>query len=146
MEKQGRIKASTTNEKLQAEKSELEEALAKGDSLIKDMESKARKVEMEKKEVDRQVSDLARKLQEEEEAAMSISNAVKKLEAEVKRGKEDVENMDFRWRLLGKKAFYLDSEKRVLKMFQMGFSSEGVNNKLPKMAQVIMTRGAVKKL
>ena len=60
------------------------------------MESKARKVEMEKKEVDRQVSDLARKLQEEEEAAMSISNAVKKLEAEVKRGKEDVENMDFR--------------------------------------------------
>lgn len=47
---------------------------------------------------------------------------------------------------MGKKAFYLDSEKRVLKMFQMGFSSEGVNNKLPKMAQVIMTRGAVKKL
>lgn len=55
MEKQGRIKASTTNEKLLAEKSELEEALAKGDSLIKDMENKARKVEMEKKEVDRQV-------------------------------------------------------------------------------------------
>lgn len=40
---------------------------------------------------------MARKLQEEEEAAMSISNAVKKLEAELKRGKEDVENMDFRY-------------------------------------------------
>ena len=42
------------------------------------------------------VSDVARKLQEEEEAAMSSSNAIKKLENEVKRSKEDVENMDFR--------------------------------------------------
>jgi len=38
-----------------------------------------------------------RKLQEEEEASMSSSNAIKKLANEVKLKKEDVENMDFRY-------------------------------------------------
>ena len=42
------------------------------------------------------MSDVARKLQEEEEASMGCANAVKKLGAEVKRSKEEVENMDFR--------------------------------------------------
>ena len=42
------------------------------------------------------VSDVTRKLAEEEEATMSISNALRKLESEVRRSKEDVENMDFR--------------------------------------------------
>ena len=42
------------------------------------------------------VNDVTKKLQEEEEATMSISNALRKLENEVKRSKEDVENMDFR--------------------------------------------------
>ena len=46
------------HQKLSAEKAELEEALAKGSSYIKDMENKVRKVDNEKKEIDRQVSQL----------------------------------------------------------------------------------------
>ena len=45
---------------------------------------------------DTQANEIGRKLQEEEEASMTTSNAIKKLEAEVKRSKEDVENMDNR--------------------------------------------------
>ena len=41
-----------------------------------------------------------RKLQEEEEASMSSSNAIKKLANEVKLRKEDVENMDFRYHIV----------------------------------------------
>ena len=41
------------------------------------------------------MTDVQRKLQEEEEAAMSAANAIKKLDTEVKRSKEEVENMDF---------------------------------------------------
>ena len=43
-----------------------------------------------------QVNDLTRKLHEEEEVVMATSNAIKKLEAETNRCKEEVENMDFR--------------------------------------------------
>ena len=55
VEKQGRLKAAATNEQLATEKAELEQALSKGDSLVKEMEGKVRKVEAEKKELDRQV-------------------------------------------------------------------------------------------
>ena len=55
IEKQARVKASAANEKLQAEKSELEEALSKGQTLITDMEAKVKKMENEKKDIDRQV-------------------------------------------------------------------------------------------
>ena len=55
IEKQGRVKAAAANEKLQAEKAELEEALSKGHTLIIDMEAKVRKMENEKKDIDRQV-------------------------------------------------------------------------------------------
>ena len=55
MEKQGRVKAAAANEKLLAEKMELEEALSKGHTLITDMEAKVRKMETEKKDIDRQV-------------------------------------------------------------------------------------------
>lgn len=55
VEKQARLKASAVNDKLQSEKAELEEALGKGQTLINDMEAKVRKLENEKKEVDRQV-------------------------------------------------------------------------------------------
>ena len=44
------------HQKLSAEKAELEEAMSKGSSYIKDMENKVRKVDNEKKEIDRQVS------------------------------------------------------------------------------------------
>ena len=43
---------------------------------------------------------MVRKLQEEEEASMSSSNAIKKLANEVKLRKEDVENMDFRYHIV----------------------------------------------
>ena len=56
MEKQERMKAELIYKKLTAEKVELEEALAKGSSYVKDMDTKVRKVETEKKEIDRQVS------------------------------------------------------------------------------------------
>ncbi len=61
VEKQGRMKAAAANEKLAAEKAELEEALTKGDSLVKEMETKVRKVEAEKKELDRQVGNFVAK-------------------------------------------------------------------------------------
>ena len=44
------------HQKLSAEKAELEEVMTKGSSYIKDMEDKVRKVDNEKKEIDRQVS------------------------------------------------------------------------------------------
>ena len=44
------------HQKLSAEKAELEEVMSKGSSYIKDMEDKVRKVDNEKKEIDRQVS------------------------------------------------------------------------------------------
>ena len=56
MEKQERMKAELIYKKLTAEKVELEEALAKGSTYVKDMDTKVRKVETEKKEIDRQVS------------------------------------------------------------------------------------------
>ena len=49
------MKASAVNDKLQAERAELEEAFSKGQSLINDMEAKVKKLEAEKKDVDRQV-------------------------------------------------------------------------------------------
>ena len=49
------MKAAAVNDKLHAEKSELEEAFSKGQNLINDMEAKVKKIEAEKKEVDRQV-------------------------------------------------------------------------------------------
>jgi hypothetical protein len=55
MEKQGRLKSSATHDKLLAEFSELQEALGKGDNVVKEMEIKVKKVEAEKKEIDRQV-------------------------------------------------------------------------------------------
>ena len=55
------MKAASVNDKLHAEKSELEEALSKGQSFITDMEAKVKKIEAEKKEVDRQVRTLRRK-------------------------------------------------------------------------------------
>ena len=60
IEKQGRMKAASVNDKLHAEKSELEEALSKGQTLITDMEAKVKNIEAEKKEVDRQVRTLER--------------------------------------------------------------------------------------
>ena len=54
-ERQGRMKAAAVNDKLQAEKAEMEENLSKGHGLIKEMESKVKRLEAEKKEVDRQV-------------------------------------------------------------------------------------------
>ena len=54
------MKAASVNDKLHAEKSELEEALSKGQTLITDMEAKVKKIEAEKKEVDRQVRTLRR--------------------------------------------------------------------------------------
>ena len=55
VEKQGRVKAAAANDKLLAEKAELEEAFTKGQTFITDMEAKVKKIETEKKEVDRQV-------------------------------------------------------------------------------------------
>ena len=53
--KANRQKAADVNDKLQAEKRELEEMLAKGDTAVKEMEEKTRKIESEKKELDKQV-------------------------------------------------------------------------------------------
>ena len=41
--------------------------------------------------------DVTRQLQEEEEACQTLSNTTKKLEADVKRFKEEVENMEEKW-------------------------------------------------
>ena len=49
------FQAESKNKQLAAEKSELEEQLAKGDEAGREMETKARKIEAEKKELDKQV-------------------------------------------------------------------------------------------
>ena len=54
-EKATRMKAEKLNEKLAAETSELEDALARGDEMVKEMEGKVKKLEAEKQKVDRQV-------------------------------------------------------------------------------------------
>jgi hypothetical protein len=53
---QSRQKAESVNEKLQDEKRELEAILAKGAGAVQEVEAKAKKVEAEKKELDRQAS------------------------------------------------------------------------------------------
>ena len=50
-----REKAASVNERLQAEKAELEEILAKGDTAVQEVEAKARKIEAEKKDLDKKV-------------------------------------------------------------------------------------------
>jgi len=56
VEKQQRMKAEAVHQKLMTEKNELEEALSKGSSYMREMEGKVKKVENEKREIDRQVS------------------------------------------------------------------------------------------
>ena len=53
---QSRKKAEAANEKLAEEKSALEEILAQGDTAVREMEGKMRKVEGEKKALDAKVS------------------------------------------------------------------------------------------
>ena len=55
---QSRKKAEAANEKLAEEKSALEEILAQGDTAVREMEGKMRKVEGEKKALDAKVSEL----------------------------------------------------------------------------------------
>ena len=43
---------------LAAEKAELEETLAKGDGIVKEMEAKVKKLETERKELDKQVKNI----------------------------------------------------------------------------------------
>ena len=50
------MKAEAVHQKLMTEKNELEEALAKGSSYMREVEGKVKKVENEKREIDRQVS------------------------------------------------------------------------------------------
>ena len=52
-----REKAADVNAKLQAEKAELEAILAKGDTAVQEVEHKAKKIEAEKKELDKKVGD-----------------------------------------------------------------------------------------
>jgi Flp pilus assembly protein TadB len=54
--KVNRERAQAVNEKLAAEMRELEEILSRGDEAVREVEERARKVEMEKKELDKQVS------------------------------------------------------------------------------------------
>lgn len=54
--KVNRQKAHVLNQRLLAEKEELEEQLAKGDEAVRELEDKAKKIENEKKEVEKQVS------------------------------------------------------------------------------------------
>ena len=56
------MKAEAVHQKLMTEKNELEEALAKGSSYMREVEGKVKKVENEKREIDRQVSHFVRKL------------------------------------------------------------------------------------
>ena len=51
-----RMKASAINEKLAAEKAELDEALAKGDEVVNEMSTKVKQLEAEKNHLDKQVS------------------------------------------------------------------------------------------
>ena len=53
---QSRKKAEAVNEKLADEKAALEEILAQGDTAVREMEGKMRKVEAEKKALDAKVS------------------------------------------------------------------------------------------
>ena len=50
------MKASAINEKLAAEKAELDEALAKGDEVVNEMSTKVKQLEAEKNHLDKQVS------------------------------------------------------------------------------------------
>ena len=50
-----RERAQDVNEKLKQEKRELEEILARGDEAVREVEEKARKVEAERKALDKQV-------------------------------------------------------------------------------------------
>ena len=50
-----RVKASAINEKLAAEKAELDEALAKGDEVVNEMSTKVKQLEAEKNHLDKQV-------------------------------------------------------------------------------------------
>ena len=52
---EARVKAEKINEKLSAETSELEEALARGDEMVREMETKVKTLESEKQKADRQV-------------------------------------------------------------------------------------------
>ena len=51
-----RVKAATINEKLAAEKAELEDALARGDEVVQEMAGQVKKLETEKNQLDKQVS------------------------------------------------------------------------------------------
>ena len=53
---QSRKKAEAANEKLAEEKAALEEILSQGDTAVREMEGKMRKVEAEKKALDAKVS------------------------------------------------------------------------------------------
>ena len=57
------MKAEAVHQKLMKEKTELEEILAKGSSYMREMEEKVKKVENEKREIDRQVSHFFREKQ-----------------------------------------------------------------------------------
>ena len=50
-----RMKASAINEKLAAEKAELDDALAKGDEVVNEMSTKVKQLEAEKNHLDKQV-------------------------------------------------------------------------------------------
>ena len=50
-----RVKAATINEKLAAEKAELEDALARGDEVVSEMAGKVKQLETEKNQIDKQV-------------------------------------------------------------------------------------------
>ena len=50
-----RVKAATINEKLAAEKAELEDALARGDEVVQEMAGQVKKLETEKNQLDKQV-------------------------------------------------------------------------------------------
>ena len=126
-----RMKAEAINEKLAAEKAELEESLARGDEVVQEMLGKVKHLETEKNQLDKQVrkiaihqmsngqiliyfvflfilmyisqslylfcqqnTEVSRQLAEEEDACMSISNAMKKLASDAKRYKEATENME----------------------------------------------------
>ena len=62
---------------------------------------------------------MVRKLQEEEEASMSSSNAIKKLANEVKLRKEDVENMGFRYLIVSKTTQNVSFEFYNFGIFQL---------------------------
>ena len=53
--KEARLKAEALNQKLLDEKREMEELLAKGDTAVREMESKTKKIENERKHLDKEV-------------------------------------------------------------------------------------------